>query len=186
MALAVALLWWDRVLLFSSRRCDMPGPSPALRVLFAVNTPLFLPRAVWRNYLYKLYVWDNAVPWDNVVLIVAVGLCWSGVALNIRSWQQCRTVLMFSWRPARFLLDVFLVIYGVLFGLIGMFEGYKTVDAAPYAFHGNGCFGPNLWTNLLPSIAAASLYLAWSLVLIFFFGRDFIQALRKTRVPAVP
>jgi hypothetical protein len=32
---------------------------------------------------------------------------------------------------------------------------------------------------LLPSFVTAGLYLAWALVLVFFFGRDFLHASRR-------
>ena len=180
MALAVALLWWNQLLMLASRRrCDMPGATPASSLLHSVNAPL--AHEVWGSILYKLYIWDNALLANDVALIAAVGLFWYWVALNIRSWRQRRTVLMFSWRPARFTLDAFLVAYGALFGLIGLFGWYEAIRFAPSTAHGIGCFGPNLWFNLLPSIATGGIYLAWSLVLISFFGRDFIHcALRKT------
>jgi hypothetical protein len=179
MVLAVALLWWNQRLMLASRRvCDMPGPTPASSLLHSVNAPLALE--VWGAFLYKLHIADNAELANEVALIAAVGLFWYWVALNIRSWQQRRTVLMFSWRPVRFSLDVFLVIYGVLFGLIGLYGGYEAIRFAPSTAHRNGCFGPNLWFNLLPSLATAGIHLAWSLILIFLFGRDFIQALRRT------
>lgn len=185
MALAMALLWWNRGLSVASQRgCDMPGPSPAFRVLLAINAPLRLPQEVWSHYFfYKLYVWNNAVSWEDASWIVGVGLFWYWVAQNIRSWQRRRSVLMLSWRPARFFLDFFLVIYGLLFGLIGIFLGYEAVEAIPSTVHGIGCFGPNLWFDLLPSITTPALYLAWFLVLIFFFGRDFFYALRKSALP---
>jgi hypothetical protein len=173
-ALAVALLWWSSVLFFASHRgCDMPGTSPTYRVLLAINAPLFLPRAMWEYYLYLSYIGTNAA------LIIAVGLFWYWVALNIRSWRRRRAMLMFSWRPARFFLDVFLVIYGGLLALIGMFEGFDAIQAAPSTWHGIGCFGPNFWFDLLPSFVTAGLYLAWALVLVFFFGRDFLYASRR-------
>lgn len=100
-ALAVALLWWDRALFFASmRRCDAPGPSPGFTVLLAISAPVRLLQEVWRNYIYTIYAWNNAVPWDSAALIVAVGLLWHWVALNIRSWRRRRAVLVFSWRPA--------------------------------------------------------------------------------------
>lgn len=157
--------------------CDMPGPSPASYLLRALNAPL--AHEVWSHPLYKLPIWDNGVIADDVVLILAVGLLWYWVARNIRSWRQRRAVLMFSWRPARFSLDAFLVMYGALFGLIGLSGGYEAIRYAPFTSHGGGCFGPRLWTQLLPSIATAGFYLAWAVVLIFFFGRDFIHASRR-------
>jgi hypothetical protein len=164
---------------FAYHGCDAPGPSPGFLVTLAINAPVRLLQEVWRNHILRLDAWNNTVPWDSAALIVAVGLLWYWVARNIRSWQRRRAVLMFSWLPARFLLDAFLVIYGALFGLIGMVLGYEAVHAAPSNLHGSGCFGPNLWNSLLPSITTAVLYLSWAVVLIFFFGRDFLHASRR-------
>ncbi len=105
-------------------------------------------------------IWDNGVIADDVVLIFAVGLLWYWVALNIRSWRRRRAVLMFSWRPARFSLDGSLVLYGALFGLVGLSRGYDAIRYAPYLARAGSCFGPGPWVNLLPAIATAGLYLA--------------------------
>lgn len=71
MALAVALLWSDRLLQRSAARvCDMAGPSPAFTLLISVNAPVILPRTVWFYYLDLDYAWDIAV------LIAAVGFLW--------------------------------------------------------------------------------------------------------------
>jgi|HubBroStandDraft_4_1064222.scaffolds.fasta_scaffold21481_5 hypothetical protein len=157
--------------------CDMPGPTPASYLLHALNAPL--AHEVWSYPLYQLPIWDNGVLADDVVLILAVGLLWYWVARNIQSWRQRRAVLMFAWRPARFSLDVFLVMYGALFGLIGLSRGHEAIRYAPYLVRAGTCFGPGPWVNLLPSIATAGFYLAWAVVLIFFFGRDFIHATRR-------
>lgn len=57
--------------------------------------------------------------------------------------------------------------------------GYEAAQKAPSTLHGIGCWGPNFWISLVPSFAMAILYLAWSVVLIYFFGRDFIHASRR-------
>ena len=69
MALAVALLWLDRLWLFAAhRKCDSTGPSPAFGILMSINAPLELPRLIW----------DAHVPsyWSQAVYVASVSLLW--------------------------------------------------------------------------------------------------------------
>jgi hypothetical protein len=180
MVLAFALLWWSNVLDLAARHvCDMPGPSPAFELLTSINAPVALARAFW--YFHLPYLWDAGT------LVVAVGLFWYWVALNIYSWRQRRTVFMFSWVPVRLAGDLLLIAVGVLWGLACVDEVRSIVHVAP-AWSGTGCFGPLVWSMWLPSIVVAGLHLAWSLVLTLFFGGDFFRCvLRKSPLsPRLP
>ena len=172
MMLAATLLWWDHTLSRAANRvCDMAGPSPAFGLLVAINLPVNLPRIVWERYL--------PYSWSVFIMIAAVGLFWYWIALNVHSWRRRQTVFS-SWpRGAQLVVDVVIVAFGLVWGLYGVGMGYREW---PRSFtHGMGCFGLNLWFTLLPLIMTTCSFLAWSLVLIFFFGRDFIHcALRKT------
>ncbi len=171
MILTAGLLWWDHSLSRAANRvCDMAGPSPAFSLLVAINLPVNLPRIIWERYL--------PYSWSVFTLIAVVGLFWYWIALNVRSWRQRGTVLSW-WRPGRMVVDFVIVAFGLMWGLYGVGISYLKW---PRSFSpGMGCFGLNLWFTVLPLIMITCSYLAWSLVLIFFFGRDFIHcAFRKT------
>jgi hypothetical protein len=90
MALAWVLVQWDSALqnaeLANVHRCDSPGPgSPVFDVLISINTPIALPRALWDRHLS--YYWSVAI------FVVAVGILWHWVALNVQSWHQRGMVL---------------------------------------------------------------------------------------------
>ena len=179
MVLAFALLWWSNTLdLAAKPNCDMPGPSPTFEILTSINAPVALARAFWYSHLPYL--------WDAGTLIVAVGLFWYWVALNIHSWRQRRTPFLFAWRPLRFAGNLLLIAVGVLWGISCVDEVRSIVHVAP-VWSGTGCFGPLVWSMWLPSIVVAGLHLAWSLVLTLFFGRDVFHCLlRKSPVSARP
>jgi hypothetical protein len=156
-ALTLTLLWatelWDK----SVTRTDMPGAAPAFSILVSLNAPIALPRS-----LVFMHMSDF---WDNVTLIVAIGLLWYWVALNIQSWSQRRTVVMFSWIPLRLAADLLLIIDGVFWFVLCIANIYFRLFF-PFA---NFAFAemPPIWFFF-----ASAFQLAWSLVLIYFCGRD--------------
>jgi len=159
MLLAVFLYWrsdvWDK---WAMRRYDMPGPSPAFTFLIAVNVPL----APFRAFLFRYL----PVLWDRVFFIATVGLLWYWVALNVESWRRDRKVRVFQCLPLRLIVDTFLAALGVFLGCILVVQGRQ--------IHMNLQFSSPL---LAPSVLGG--LLAWSLTLIFFFGRDLIQCVRE-------
>ena len=171
MMLATTLLWWDHLLSrVADRACDMAGPTPAFSLLVAINMPVNLLRVVWYRHV--------PYPLEDFILIAAVGLFWYWIARNVASWRQRRTLFSSWWRPVQLLVDLAIVAVGLVCCLYGVGKGYDGLRSFTY---GVGCFGPNLWFRFLPLILIGCSYLAWSFVLIFFFGRDFIHcALRKT------
>jgi hypothetical protein len=173
MFVAWILVRWDNALqLAAMHRCEVPGPSsPAFGVLISINAPIAFPRAIWDQHLPYF--------WSFGMLVAAVGLFWYWVVLNAHALRQRGMVLMFSWRPARLVMDTVLFASGIMIGLWG---ASGTSDAMRYLaldMHGRGCYGPNLWFQLA-SIIVACILLSWSFVLVFFFGRDFIHCARGT------
>ena len=170
MAIALGLLWWSQVQFEADMRImDMPGPAPAFTLLIAINGPAVLPRAFWANYLSTL--------WDDLALIAAVGLLWYWVALNIDAWRKRRTVghvlvdaLAIGRRSAaRCRGDVFRVCLRVGAASLESRFAWRARRSTP---------------QLPPSEAAVvhsrdALLLAWSLALIYFFGRDFIHCILR-------
>jgi hypothetical protein len=158
MALAVCLLWWAEVWFRRVGRFDdMPGPAPAFTLCISINAPIALARAAWFRHLSTL--------WDNVTLVLAVGILWYWVALNVESWRRDHTVLMFHWAPLRLVSDLLLIAVGVFWGVTFVAETRDVRQPMPLSgwLWGSGFLGP---------------LLAWSLALIFFFGRDLVQCVR--------
>jgi hypothetical protein len=154
-----------------SRICDMPGPNPIYTTLLYAYAPLTPPRLIWSRYVSERT--------SFVVLIPVVGIFWYWVALNVQSWREKRRVVMFSWRPARWVVDILLVACGLVCGLAGLYKLYAAASYAPSAMHGNGCYGPNPWFSLVPDILTGLFLLAWFIALVYPFGRDFIHSLRR-------
>ena len=163
MVLAVGLLVSDHFWLRTAmRRADMPGQSPAFTLLVSINAPVALARAfVFRRLPDQ---------WDKVTFTAAIGLLWYWVALNLDSWRKRRTVSMFSWVPLRLVCDF------VLLG-VGVFWGGVWVRTLPH-------YLPVSWFGWLSLVLRMGLEPAWSLVLIFFVGRDFIHCILRKKPEA--
>jgi len=156
--LAISLLWASELWFKAARgTMDMPGPAPAFTLLILINAPLAPLRALWYRHVSTV--------WDDVTLVAAIGLLWYWVASNIYSWQEKRRVCMFSWAPLRLAGDMLAVGAGAFW--IVVFVADRS------AFTVESRLGVP-WT-----VAVVSLPLAWSLVLIFFFGRDFVQCVLR-------
>jgi hypothetical protein len=176
MILASLLMRWDNALQIAAFKarpsCDMPGPTPAFTALISINAPLALPRVIWDRYLLS-YNWSFAI------LVAAVGLFWYWIGLNAEAWRHQKKVLMFSWRPARSVIDTLLVASGIVFSLLGASNMRDAVRYAHLEMQGRGCFGPNPWFSLLPNVIIACCLLGWAFTLVFFFGRDLVHSARR-------
>jgi hypothetical protein len=172
MALAVGLLRWSEAWFEAVMRVsDSPGLCPAFRLLIAISAPVGLPRLLWSRFLPG--------SWDYPILIAAVGLLWFWVALNVDSWRQGRAVCMFSRTPLRIAGDILLIVTGIFWG--GVCVGRNLdVGAIVHGAYGQvlgDCY-PRGWQDASLCIAVVVFQLTWSLVLIYFFGRDFIHCSR--------
>jgi hypothetical protein len=158
MLLAVALLvWTDRWQLALMRLQDMPGTPPSFTLLIAINAPLAMPGALMFRYLPG---W-----WDHITLVVAIGIFWYWVSLNIESWQQSRRVFMFSWIPLRLTGDAIAVGIGTIwFFVLSRNRAYSL--PVPVS-------SPD-WLWFVPCFGFPML---WGVTLILLFGRDFVQCL---------
>ena len=157
MALSVGLLRSSYAWFRAMRHvADMPGPGPAFNLLVCINAPVAAARAFCFRHLPD--------DWDDAILVVASGLFWYWIALNLPSWREPRMVVMFRWWPLRVVGDLLLIAIEVALLLIGpsliveAFRGFLAPDRLA-------------WRWAIPSAARP---LVWSLTLIFFFGRDFI------------
>ena len=157
MLLAMVLYWRSDVWVkWAMRLYDMPGPAPAFTLLTAVNVPLALPRAFLDRYLALTEAWGR------VAFVGAIGLLWYWAALNVDSWRQRRTVVTFSWIPLRLATDLLLIATGALWGCIGVQRAIWHLD---------------LYRGWPLFVTLETLYIAWSAVLVFFFGRDLLKCL---------
>jgi hypothetical protein len=161
MALAVALLWQSNLWFKEAvRLSDIPGPSPAFELCRSINAPIALFQALWFRYASSSA--------DNIVFVLAVGALWYWVGVNFESWRRYRAVLVIRRKSLRLAIDLVLFAMGVLLAIVFMSEMRKVL---PY-------FDPrSLW-----SLAIFGPYVLWSLVLMFFFGRDFIIGVREGKL----
>lgn len=173
MTLAVALIWQSQVWFEHARHgSDMPGTAPHFTLLFAINAPVFFPRALWFEHI--------SYYWDMIILVAMIGLLWYWFALNVIAWRTSRAVQMFSWAPLRLGCDAILTFYGLLFGVVCIWD-----TVAPRI----GLYGPyglrnlNLDWRWQPSLMATVtvLLLAWCVGLTYFFGRDFVHCILRKR-----
>jgi hypothetical protein len=164
MAIAGALLWWSELFRALTHLQDMRGPDRAFVLCISINAPVFLLRALWFRYLSG---WQ-----DYALLIVVIGLLWIWVALNVTSWQRRQAVMMFSWKPLRLAGDLLPTAVGALLSFVFVMNLPEVVRGIKYSRD----FTEALWL-----VSEPALFLAWSIVLIFFFGRDFIHCVSSAK-----
>jgi|ERR1035438_8532022 hypothetical protein len=115
---------------------------------------------------------------DNAALVAAVGVFWYWFALNISSWRQGRTVVMFRWLPLRLGGDALLIALALLWCGGFVDKGPDLVRTA--AFTNADCFGPLAWWARPTLLVVALVHLPVPFVMTYLFGRDFLHAvLRK-------
>jgi hypothetical protein len=166
MVLAVALLWWFHVWsVAASRTADMPGTPPAFTLLIAINAPVALPRALWYRHISDF--------WDQIILIVAVGLLWYRVALNVDCWRKDKSVFIFAWKPLRFVGDLALIALGMFWAFLCMRED----TLRSFGGAASGLFQP--WLRTPFQIVVGAFLVIWSIALIYFFGRDFVRCILR-------
>ena len=158
MLLAIVLLvWtdrWERALM---RVQDMPGTPPSFTLLMAINAPLAMPRA----FVFRYLSWW----WDDITLVVAVGLLWYWVALTVESWKQSRRISLFSSLPLRIIGDLTVVGIGC------------SVACGILLAHWSFIFPPHSRADWLLRIPSLCLLILWAAVLILLFGRDLLNSI---------
>jgi hypothetical protein len=106
MTLTLGLLSWD----YSWQKVHRSwGTSPGFSLLVGINAPAALGRALLARHLPG---W-----WDLGVLLVAVGLLWYWVGLNVESWRQRRMAWVSSRRALRLVADSAFIVIGVFLGI---------------------------------------------------------------------
>jgi hypothetical protein len=147
-ALAIGLLMWSYLWDRAQRGNDMPGPAPAFKLLVSINAPVGLLRA----FLYR-HLPDY---WDDVTFILAIGLFWYWIALNILRFREGRSPVMFAWPPLRLFADLLMIASGAFLGWFSIVNGLGFLT---------------WWWFVLCS----AFYWVWCVVLIVFFGWDFLR-----------
>jgi hypothetical protein len=169
MAIAVVLLRWSNLWWEAMRRhMDMPPPAPASTFLISMNLPIALARRFW--------VLSVSEFWDNVLLVVTIGLLWYWIALSINSWRRQRSMVWFKWLPLRIVADVAVII---VCGGLGFLVAASLVTNMP----STPLFQLE-WTWLVLTWVALFF---WTFGSIFIFGYDLVHCfLRKSRQTASP
>jgi hypothetical protein len=106
MGLAAALARCHHVWEIATRYDDMPGPSPAFRLLHSIDWAVLLVPGYRRM----------PFPWSGVTVVAVTGLLWYWVALNLSELHQGRRVVMFKRVPLRIAGDLLLIVSGVFLG----------------------------------------------------------------------
>lgn len=163
MALAIVLLGMSERWYLNHRADDMPGTAPAFEVCMSINAPVALLRAAWSRYLPVVVDW--------IVIVLAVGLLWLWVSLNVESWRHSRTVYSFSRRPLRVTADLAFIALGAFWGMTFVAEVVWVVQARVVALP---------FTSWVSLVVIYGPLLAWSLALILFFGKDAIRCIGDT------
>jgi hypothetical protein len=125
----------------------MPEASPALKWLLSIDLPAVVPVVFWFHRLSN--------PWNQIMLLAAIGLFWYWVALTLVPWPERRRVRLFSFVPLRLVGNLLPVSAGVL--LISL------------------CWLDVLHDHLPASWLQFALLVAWGIALVLFFGWDFIR-----------
>jgi hypothetical protein len=172
MAIAVVLLRWSNLWLWDATHrlhMDMPGIAPAFTLLVSINLPVAsLAQLIWVRYL--------PASLDNMVLVVAIGIFWYWIALNIDSWRTQRSMVWFAWLPLRILADVAVII---VCGGLGFLEAASLIIIMP-----STPLSQLGWLWSFPTWAALFF---WTFGSIFTLGYDLVHCfLRKSRQTTSP
>ena len=138
-------------------QCTGPEASPALKWLLSIDIPVVVPVVLLFPHLPN--------PWSQTTLFAAIGLLWYWVALTLVSWQERRTVSLFSFVPLRLIGDFLSLGYGV----------YLISLCCQDLVHSDLLDSWSDWVQFL-------LRVAWSFLLILPFGWDFIRCMLGLRI----
>jgi len=172
MTLAIALIWQSQVWFERARHKNhMPGIAPHFTLLVAINAPVTFPRALW--YMHISYYWDMSI------LVAMIGLLWYWVALNVVAWRTRRAVQVFSWLPLRLGSDAILIVLGLFFGVVCVWD-IVAPRIGLYGPYGLRSLDLDWWHPSL-LVAVTVLLLGWCAGLTYFFGRDFVQCILRKK-----
>lgn len=163
--IAIALYAWSDATFREMRRHSTgSGTTIGFTILMSLNAPLALPRGLYYGHagISELY--------DRVVLFLGITLLWYWVGRNLESWKERRTVLFFRWLPLRISTDIILIAYGGFWFFVVIRERlWHTMSLPDPAW---------IWIA-----AVFTPVVTWATALVFFFGRDLLQAVRDKTPP---
>jgi hypothetical protein len=159
-ALAVILLWQSGRWYAAHHGQGMAGTAPEYQLLLLINAPIALVQVLLLRHV--------SGRWNDVLLVVLIGFFWFWVAANLACWSRRRAVLGFSNKTLRIAWDLVVVALGLFLGLIAV---ANEVVFTRYGF--------NSWRDVVGGILIPSVWLAWSVAFVLFFGSDLAKALGK-------
>ena len=162
MLIAVGLYRWSDAT-FTARMAaahtrslmSVMGPTPGFTFLVLLNAPISFLRSFFIRHLPEV--------WDRALLILAIGLFWYWIALNIEQFPVKRTVTTFACGPLRVVSDLLVMAVGGLVGLSAVSRAWWWIPRMDM---------PNpqwLWRP-----GSLTCLFAWSFILLFLFGRDLV------------
>lgn len=182
MLVAIGLYRWSDLWLQAAQRGarhePYMGSSPGFDLLVALNAPLVFVKflcyrmeRLWYRYPHGSTWWTLSFPelMARAIFILTIGMLWYWVVQNFESWRSMRTVYTFSQLSLRLLSDGLLMAMGLICGswLLSEYQ-YLRMPLWQSWWH---------WISI-PCLAT------WAVFLIFFFGRDFVNAIRGKSTPS--
>jgi hypothetical protein len=150
--------------------------APAWHLCDGISGPL---RPFWISVFLcdKYSPFSNAWPW--IVSMALIALLWYWTGLNLSSWIAKKQLALPSKRFIRLPCDVLIILFGILcaqYALYGTNECgiVRLIHNWHECWHGiEEVFRP---VESVMDLAATTCYLMWAVVLIGFFGRDFVKS----------
>jgi hypothetical protein len=136
---------------------DAPETSLAAKLLLAINAPVVVPEIFLLPHLPYL-----PYPLLAITLVATIGLFWYWFTLIVLSWRRQRSIFSIPMLAMRLIGDISAVGFGVF-----LFFSWK--NSLQDFLHGS-------WSDRL---LFAGLPILWPLVLVFFFGHDFVRSVPR-------
>jgi hypothetical protein len=178
-AIAVGLMFWGlaqdyRIMTLAVRGLEVHRTAPAFKLCDGISSPI---RPLWYSLSFcQKFSLSEAGGW--IVFLTLIALLWYWAGLNVSSWIVMRRLVMPSRRILRLPCDALLVFLGLLcakYALFGSFDfenGIIALVLYPARYWVK-------WQTPLENamdLAATICYLVWAVVLVVFFGRDFVKS----------
>jgi hypothetical protein len=156
--------------------CEVAFTAPAWHVCDGISGPL---RPLWNGWLLRDKLALRGYAWSWIVPLALIALLWYWAGLNISSWIVRKQLVLPSKRFLRLPCDVLLVLIGLLCANYFIY-GSAECGVVKLIYHWHKCW--HGWFDELTllegamDLAATTFYFVWAVVLIGFFGRDFVKS----------
>jgi hypothetical protein len=156
--------------------CDGAYFAPAWHLGDGISGPL---RPFWNSLTLceKVFFPSDGCSW--IVSMVLIALLWCWVGLNLSSWLARKQLTLPSKRILRLPYDVLIILFGLLcakYALYGAMECGIVRLIQDWHECWYGSFEVYRPMESVMDIAATACYFVWAVVLIGFFGRDFVKS----------